>query len=210
MNYLYSLITLSVLLAGCSGTIYRDTSIDGWHNTKVLDARQRVILVTNEGGKYNTGYDERGKYHPHMEGYRKVVCTEPSPDVAVALAAEGKASITVKGSGKQNFEGGGVAKSGEMSKEVGADGSFKSSETLTNISQRTQTIQLLRDGLFRACEAHMNGIIDENEYRSIVNGYDDFVITMLAIDGMSDATVIQQIIEAYYKQQKWYINKFMK
>jgi len=198
MKYL-GLIILGLIITGCSGTIFKQVSIDDDNSTLILDARQRVVLVTDKGGKYNTGYDENGKYIPGMVGYRKVVCTEPSPDIAVALAAEGKASVSAK-----------TTKKVEVDVEAGG----KSTETITDISTRTQTIQLLRDGLFRACEAHLNGLLSEKEYKSILNGYDDFVLALIAIDGINEAkasdktaAIIKEIIDAYYEQQRWYIEK---
>jgi len=44
---------------------------------------------------------------------------------------------------------------------------------------------VLRDGLYRACEAFLNGAIDETEYKLIVMGFDNFAITMVAIDGLT-------------------------
>jgi len=154
-TYILILILVGVISVGCSGAVFKQFSIDGEDSSVSVDARQRVILVTNQSGP-----DDKGQY-------RKVVCAEPSPDAMVALAASASLSV------------------GDGTKKIGAGGSL--SEAVANISQRTQTIQLLRDGLFRACEAYMNGIVGKAEYHSIVLGYDDFVVTILAIDGITGA-----------------------
>jgi hypothetical protein len=99
-------------------------------------------------------------------GDSHVVCAEPSPDVL----AVGSKSLT------------GKAKASE--KEL-ARIRMAIEEKAMTLGPRTQVIQLLRDSLFRACEAHMNGVIDEDDYRRILVGFDEMVITLIAIDGLT-------------------------
>lgn len=152
-------LLLAMGLYGCSGVIYKEFSIDESPAKSLsVDARQRIILVTDKGGKY---------------GLNHVVCAEPSPDVAVAVAAAASAQV---GRGK------------ESAKIAGAR-----SETMANITARTQTIQLLRDGLYRACEAYLNGAIDWRGYQQIIMGYDQMTITLLAIDGLTHAVTVPSV-----------------
>ena len=58
---------------------------------------------------------------------------------------------------------------------------------------RTQTIQLLRDGLYRACEAYMNGAIDQHQYNVILINADKLMITLLAIDGIAGTHVVAPV-----------------
>ena len=51
-------------------------------------------------------------------------------------------------------------------KNLAAGLGASSSETSASIGLRTQTITLLRDGLYRLCEAYMNGAVDEIQYMS--------------------------------------------
>lgn len=44
--------------------------------------------------------------------------------------------------------------------------------SLGTISLRTQTIQLLRDGYFRVCEAYKNGAIDKIQYKDFFSKND--------------------------------------
>lgn len=162
---IFTVFSLLLILNGCSGTIFKKFNIDDDSPDSIsIDARQRVILVTNKGGKY---YKEKG-------GYRKVVCAEPSPDVMVAVAAASNVSAS-KG-------------------DVGVKSNNSFVENAANITQRSQTILLLRDALYRACESYMNGILDWREYKSIVYGYDDFVITMLAIDGLTQGSAAPTVV----------------
>lgn len=162
MKMLLSIVALFGLI-GCSSTIHKRFSMDRPSATSIsLDAKQRLVVVTDGGGEVGT---------------RRVLCAEPSPDALVGIAASGalEAVIASKGSGKL---------AGSLAEAVG------------ELGERTPTIQLLRDGLYRACEAYMNGVVGKVEYRQILSGYDDLVVTLLAIEGLtqrprSPATMLQ-------------------
>jgi hypothetical protein len=51
-------------------------------------------------------------------------------------------------------------------------------EAAAQLGERLATIQLLRDGLYRACEAYANGAISEAAYAVMLSRYDDTMITM--------------------------------
>jgi hypothetical protein len=146
------------LLAGCTnkGDIFRTTSLDAGHSL-VTDARQRV--VTNVAVTHDQ--DWRG----HVTSNR-VVCAEPSPDVAVALASSTQLGASF---GYQAATG-----SGAFSKNQ--------AEGLAQIAERTATIQLLRDGLYRACEAYANGALSSTEYAMVLSRLDEAVISLRSIE----------------------------
>ncbi|HZS11821.1 MAG TPA: hypothetical protein VFA38_06200, partial [Nitrospirales bacterium] len=76
-------------------------------------------------------------------------------------------------------------------------------------------------GLYRACEAYMNGAINQEEYAYIVSGYDDFVVTVVGLDGLTQivrenqpagsgppktapeavAAAVERIIKSYLEHQ---------
>jgi hypothetical protein len=146
------LSTTMLAFVGCSSTIHEQFSIDEQPAISLsLDAKQRLFLVTDKGGRNKN---------------QRVVCAEPSPDALVGIAASGalEASMGSEGSGKL---------AASMAEAIG------------ELGDRTPTIQLLRDGLYRACEAYMNGIYTNEEYREILYGYDDLVVTLLAIEGLT-------------------------
>jgi hypothetical protein len=122
--------------------------------------------------------DKGGQYGAN----RRVVCAEPSPDAIMAIAASGEleAAMADKGSAK-------IAAS--------------LAEAIGELGDRTPTIQLLRDALYRACEAYLNGIFGKNDYRQILHAYNEFVVTLLAIEGFtqrprSAPTIIQSRTDA--------------
>lgn len=97
---------------------------------------------------------------------KRIVCAEPSPDALVAVAQAAAAQAQVAGKG-----GGGI--------------SFSMSESAASIGIRTATIQLLRDALYRACEAYANGAIDNFGYALILNKIDDVMLALLGIEGLT-------------------------
>jgi hypothetical protein len=104
----------------------------------------------------------------------RYVCAEPSPDALSAIAASGALEAQVAG------QGGGAA-------------SASLHEAVASMGLRTQTIQLLRDGLYRACEAYLNGAIDEFGYALLLSKYDDSMISLVAIDGLTGGRPAAQV-----------------
>ena len=146
------LLGTSMLLTGCNSVIYKPVPVDTNPATSFsLDGKQRMILVTDRGGK---NHDKR------------VLCAEPSPDALVGIAASASGGLSIAGKGS-------------------ADAAASLAEAVQSIGRRTQTVQLLRDGLYRACEAYLNGAIDEDEYKLIISRIDDFAVTLVAIDGIT-------------------------
>jgi hypothetical protein len=100
----------------------------------------------------------------------RIVCAEPSPDAIVSIAASGLLKVPV---GEKNL----------------VDIDARSAEAVAKLGTRTSTIQLLRDGLYRACEAYLNGAIDKDLYLDIIVMFDDFVVTVFAIDELTKLQV---------------------
>src|SRR5512145_2909167 len=67
---------------------------------------------------------------------RRVVCAEPSPDALVGVAAAASLAVDVPEKARAEVAG-------------------SLAEAVRTIGKRTQAVQLLRDGLYRACEAYL-------------------------------------------------------
>lgn len=130
-------------------------------------AKDHAVTDANADAKAAVKSVRAGQLHK-----RRVICAEPSPDVFTALAASLSGGA---GAGGQN---------------IGAAASM--AQSAAALGPRTQTIQLLRDGLYRACEAYMNGLINRDEYRQIMFAYDEVMITMIAVDGLNYALPVLQ------------------
>jgi hypothetical protein len=158
---------LLLSLGGCANYIFRSFDIDSGESLS-LDAKQRLVLATYKGGK---------------SGNRKIVCAEPSPDAfsATSASATANAAFTFP----SLLPGGQTGTDGQSGNTSGSGGiAAATSESAASIGLRTQTIQLLRDGLYRACEAYMNGAIDQHQYNIILLNIDKLMVTLLGIDAI--------------------------
>ena len=93
------------------------------------------------------------------------VCAEPSPDALSAYAAEIAANLSKQGGG-----------------ELGL--ALATQESASFIGLRTQTIQLLRDGMYRLCEARLNGV-SEGNYAHLMRRYQRNMVALMAIEQLS-------------------------
>lgn len=161
------------ILSACdrTGVIFKELNVNDGTGVTV-GARQRAILVKANAGR--KGY--HGMKGHAGQGGRDIVCAEPSPDAMAAIAS----SLSLQGS----VQGGGAAPGK-------AQGGLASSiaESAASIGLRSQTIQLLRDQLYRACEAYMNGAIAEFQYNAIINNMDRVIISALAVDALGGSPV---------------------
>jgi hypothetical protein len=153
-----------IQLTGCANYIFESFDLDRGRSLSI-DAKQRLLLVTHEGGK---------------AGNKKIVCAEPSPDAYSASSASASASSafsfpTLIPGASGNTAG---------STNAGAGLAAARSEAAASLAMRTQTIQLLRDGLYRACEAYMNGAIDQYQYNIVLLNIDRLMITLLGVDAI--------------------------
>lgn len=99
----------------------------------------------------------------------QITCIEPSPDIAKAV--------------HENFSLGASVGLGGLPSGVSADLAFAfakaRAEAVAQMTERLATIQLLRDGLYRACEAYANGAISDTTYAVLLSRYDDTMVTLL-------------------------------
>lgn len=99
-------------------------------------------------------------------GNQKVVCAEPSPDSLSAYAAE-------------------IAAKTDTGKGVSVELATAFQESVAFVGLRTQSIQLLRDAMYRSCEAYMNGAISESQYSVLARRYQKHAIALLAIESLT-------------------------
>lgn len=144
----------TLLAAGCSqmdGTIVETRELrDGLSLVTGADVRTINRVKGPRGGEY-------------------ITCAEPSPDVAKAVGQ----SLNLGGSlGIAGLPSG-------IDPQVAAAISQARAESVAQLGERLATIQLLRDGLYRACEAYANGAISETAYAIMLSRYDDTMVTMM-------------------------------
>lgn len=122
-------------------------------------AKTRLITTTTPGSG-----SSQGRITPNQ-----IICAEPSPDTASSLSTAITAAFS--GSGSSQGQGISAAAAGQFGKAL--------SESLVQMTERTATIQLLRDGLHRACEAYANGAISDITYALIISRIDEVMVTMM-------------------------------
>lgn len=106
------------------------------------DASQRAILLVERG--------------PNGEAAARA-CSEPPPDIAQNIAQHLSASLDALGRGTDRLEG-----------ELAAQVSRNIRSATESLFERSQGIQLLRDTMFRLCEAFQNGVLTSGDYRALI------------------------------------------
>lgn len=122
----------------------------------ITDAKQRVILSM-----------------PRKDSTQRIVCAEPSPDVAQAISEALKIGFSVdlaKASGAD----------ASNNKTVGLDFGRSSAASVAQLGERLAVVQLLRDRMYRACEAYANGAIGEAAYTLLMARNDKTMMSLLS------------------------------
>lgn len=128
------------------------------HDFIATDSRLRIIAIAKQGIFSTTG----------LVDPIRIICTEPSPDVATTLANSLGVGISVLGYG-----------SGSLSAHQ--------VEGLVQLGERTAAIQLLRDKMYQTCLAYANGAISGTTYSLVMSRLDDAIVTLSLADGVARA-----------------------
>ncbi|WDI31648.1 hypothetical protein PUV54_00385 [Hyphococcus flavus] len=180
-------ILIALLVSGCANinSIYRSHSVRGGE-VALVDAKQRGIIANrvrqytplevkhtrNADGSVTTEYGE------YKRGTLARYCSEPSPDVFSVLSS----SLAAVASYSQNAQ----ERSAAMNLAV------QISESGATI-QRTQTIQTLREMMFRTCERFLNGAIDEADLEIQAARDHRAVVSILAIEQLTNPIRPEQV-----------------
>ena len=136
-----------------------------------MDASQRVILSAT---RVVDGHE------------RRIVCAEPSPDslraVAQSLSNSLNASVPLNVNGQT------------VTPTVSDQVATTLAESAAYVGVRNATIQLLRDALYRACEAYLNGVIDDTGYALILTNYPRISAALLTAEGLTRPTFAPPVI----------------
>lgn len=137
----------ALVFSGCSyitppleKPIIEDHSHDGRVTTFATIPSRRVVFLTEH-------QKESGKI---------ILCAEPAADVSDNIASSLAQAVTAKGptTGKKSAA------------EVAASISKTLATTAQHLFKRTQGLQLYRDGMYNLCQARMNGIIDDETFKT--------------------------------------------
>lgn len=143
------LLSLTQACATQPGTIFRTFDLEEG-NSVTTDSRQRIVTNT----------EPRPTSRPGLVHPRQIICAEPSPDVAIAVANSFGAGLSVLGYGSGAVSG-------------------SQAEGIAQLAERTVTVQLLRDQMYRACESYANGAISATTYTLLMSKNNDAMVTLM-------------------------------
>lgn len=163
-------LLLIVTFTGCAlGTSEstRNSSLGGKSDDRIVltSAEQRALTVIG------VDYDKDKR----LIKPSRVLCAEPSPDIARAVSTALESSLKVEGKGK------GV--SGVI--DASFDRTF--TESIAQLGTRLATIQLLRDELSDLCRAYANGAVSSITYTLRLSRLDKKMITLLVSEASAGA-----------------------
>jgi hypothetical protein len=173
-----SLTAATLLLAACGAnhhSIFRYQKIDPTQSGIItVDAKQRAILV---GGKEIKPTKDGTNATEHIRQF----CSEPSPDVFTVIAQAMSA-------------GGTFGKSADpKSVELALNAAFSSAEQGSTIP-RTQTVNMLRELMFRTCERYLNGGIGDLELPIQAARDQRLMVSILAIESLTGAVTPKPVV----------------
>ncbi|MFT7773034.1 hypothetical protein [Roseateles sp.] len=100
-------------------------------------------------------------------------CAEPSPDAMAAYAAALGVGGSAPAKGSASVSGSGQS-------------------TAASIGLRTQSITLMRDALYRMCEAYANGGVGDAQVVTLLNRSQDLTAVILAVEQLTGAVTANQ------------------
>lgn len=160
--YLFAALAV-VALSGC-GNLQRQsrTFSTDGQSGITVDASQRAVYSVNK--TFGDGKQWRA------------FCAEPSPDALSALVSSFGLDASIGTAG--------------VSKALGLAGSAQ--DSTASIGLRTQTIQLLRDAMYRLCEGYASGALDDVAFARLQRRYQHIMLALLAIEQLTGPVVAQQ------------------
>lgn len=158
------LILATAVQSGCAYLTTYNHPIDLKEGSVALDVKQRVVF-----SQVRHGQDADKKPTRDV-----VVCAEPSPDALTVLGASGGLSLS-NGEQLANASAG-LAESGAF------------------VGLRTQSIQLLRDAMYRLCEGYAAGAVSTTDYAAMQRRYQSTMMGLIAIEQLTRPVVASQVL----------------
>ncbi|WNJ98287.1 hypothetical protein L2D14_10415 [Thalassospiraceae bacterium LMO-JJ14] len=148
------------ILSGCaSGSVFHEFQLDpNGGNSYTTSADQRLISSMSYGVA-----TAPGRVHP-----QRIVCVEPSPDVAMTVANQIGAGVSAFGYG-----------SGSLSAST--------AQGIAQLAERTTAIQALLKQGYQACLDYANGAITGTSYSQRTSRLDDLMVTLILSENASGA-----------------------
>ena len=168
-------LAIGLALSACANlqTVGRNTPLSGTSTT---------IGYDKDGNKTGSTTESSVGLAVHLDAQQRAIiqagaryCAEPSPDAMAAYAASLGLGASVPGTS-----------AGSASNAL--------SSAAVNIGLRTQSIQLMRDALYRLCEAGNNDLITKSDVAMLLRRSQDLTAVVVAVEQLTGAVVAQQAI----------------
>ena len=186
-NIVAAALLAADLLGGCTANqkaIHKIDRVTGKGATVIsVDAKQRAIIAgpAIETTVTTTRTDGAISHQTSVTTQQRRFCSEPSPDVYSVVAQ----ALSAGGTFGQAAD--------PRSIELALDAAFSSSENGANIA-RTQSVNLLREVMFRTCERYLNGAIGELEMSVQAARDQRIIVSILAIEQLTGVVMPRPVV----------------
>lgn len=164
------IFALALTSCGNLNSIHHQSLVDD-STTQVIttDAKQRHLIAARKETQ-TVDTDEKT-----TTTVSHIICAEPSPDAFSVYSAA-------------------VAADASKVSELQAGLRIATGETGATIGLRTESIQLLRDAMYRLCEAYAAGALTEQQYAELLQKYQKSMVTLIAIAQLTNAVRPPQVV----------------
>ena len=154
------------LLSGCAQltTYNKQVTLDGT-TSLAIDVKQRVVI-------------SQPRFNREGQRIGIVTCAEPSPDALTVVGVSLGGAL-----GLSNAQSNTTA---NVAAALSENGAF--------VGLRTQSIQLLRDAMYRLCESYAAGAVDDNEYEGMQRRFQSTMMGLIAIEQLTRPVVAGQAL----------------
>ena len=160
-----AIVLVATSLGGCAYlTTYNKQVALDGHRSVAMDVKQRVVISQSRVEKDGRAF--------------VVTCAEPSPDALTVIGASAGGTLGL------------TAPQGPLNANI----AIAQSESGAFVGLRTQSIQLLRDAMYRLCEAYAAGAIDSGEYEGMQRRFQSTVMGLIAIEQLTRPVVAGQAL----------------
>jgi len=166
-----AMVVAVLLVSGC--VAFEDNVQQGYSNNRDFGEKGTVTFTTAD---VRTVIER--KRVKDSDTKQIVVCSEPSPDTAMAISLLSKLGVNTTNSA------GGVVQD-----TIGVQLEHQTTQAISQLAGRSVAVQALRDGTYRACEAYANGAIDKEEYALILSQYGDVLSTLILAENGDKAGI---------------------
>lgn len=163
---------LIALLSAFSASILLTSCASFTHLTRTRTAHNGQQIMTYADAKQRVVVSSV-RHSDDGNGKDLAICAEPSPDALSAIAASQGFSLS-----QQEIE---TAFNNALAESAGS------------IGLRTQSIQLMRDSMYRLCEAHMSGAIGDLAFETLHRRFQSSMVAILAIEQLTGTVKARQI-----------------